>query len=298
MEIYLAAAENGFAFRVLNWMRYPYRLCSYYSIVKAGALKDGKRKRPDEMLESAQDGSKWIMDSGLFSFMFGAEKGKLTTYDDFRSYALRYVETMHAWDWKHCIVECDTQRLLGVEDTYKLREDVFDKCGFEVMYVWHEPCGVGALDTAQYTERDRIALSVPEIRQLLGSATTGGVKTKQALIHLLSKCYGKGPKVHLLGNTEAALLKLRADSCDSSSWIYAVTYGKGTIFTNGRVRQISIHSPKWKAWMDWVATVEPEAWKLAGESSDVDMYQRVLASAKSYQMMINYTHGDDPWQLQ
>lgn len=289
MQIYLAAAENDYATKVLHWMRYPYRLCSYYNI---------GTKRPDELLEHAKDGSDWIMDSGLFSLMFGAKKGTLTTYEEFREYALRYVQTMHDWEWQHAIVECDTQKLLGVEETYRLREDVFDKCGLEVIYVWHLPCGVEGLESDEYLKRDRIALSVPEIRLLMGSATTGGIKTKKALLHLLGKCYGRGPKVHLLGNTEAALLQLRADSCDSSSWIYSVTYGKGTIYTNGKVRQISIHSPKWHSWMEWVSTNEPEAWARCETMKDPIMHKRVLASAKSYQMMVNNTHGDDPWVLE
>lgn len=283
MEIYLATVEGIERSKVLHRMGYPYRLCSYYNIGK---------KKPTQMLEHSRDGSKWIMDSGLFSFMFGASKGELRTYDDFRSYAMRYVDAMLDLDWKHAIVECDAQRLLGVEDTYRLRQEVFEPSGLEVIYVWHVPDGVASFEP-EYLHRKRIALSVPELRMLLANdSKSGGRRVKKAMLSLLDKCYGKGPQVHLLGNTETDLLRLPADSSDSSSWIYCVTFGKGTIYEGGRVRQVSTYSPKWRGWLEWCGKYRPDLFE--GQSRHD---QWLAASAISYELMINQTHGDDPWTL-
>lgn len=282
MEIYLAGAETIQMSRTLHQLRYPYRLCSYFHIGK---------KRPDELMEHAKDGSKWIMDSGLFSMMFGAHKNKLTTYDDFREYAQHYVQTMHDWGWEHTIVECDTQRLLGVEETYRLREEVFERCGLEVIYVWHIPCGTEALVGDAYMSRDRIALSVPEIRDVCG----GGAKTKAALIKLLSMSYRKGPKVHLLGNTEMDLLSLEADSCDSTSWLAGVRYGRGAIYGSRRIQAVSIYSPKYRKWLEWCESVEPDVYQWCQKQPDIERHRRLAASIISYRMMAQNTHGDHPW---
>lgn len=202
------------------------------------------------MLPCSQDGSEWIMDSGLFSLMFGSEKGTLTTFDDFKSYALKYVSDMAEWGWNHAIVECDIQRVLGVKETHRLRDEVFRPSGREVIYVWHIPEGEAGLRALARNEK-RIALSVPELRKELGA---GSPRLKASLIRLLKIIREEGsPRVHLLGNTERALVTLPADSGDSTSWMAAGRYGEGYIFNHDTrtAESISIYSPKWKAWRSW-----------------------------------------------
>jgi len=245
MRIFLAGADHDIYSRLLHELKYPHRLCSYYYLSTDSARQT--------VLDHAAAGGEWIMDSGLFTLMFGADKGKLTTFEHYRDYALRYVEAMHDWGWKHAIVECDVQKVLGVEETFRLREEILDKSGFEVIYVWHIPEGEDGLRKLAAT-RKRIALSVPELRAVLGNGSyRGGSLVKKALIKLLRICRESGPaQVHLLGCTESELLRLPADTADSTSWEAISRWGNGYVLKDGSLQGVSGYSPKYKAWAKWV----------------------------------------------
>lgn len=235
MNLYMACNEGVEFSRVLHALEYPYRLSSYYGL-------QGDSKDRAEIFAMSLDGSQHIMDSGLFSLMFGADKGKLTKYEDFYAYASKYVESMIKWGWQHAIVECDTQIVLGMDETFRLREEIFEKCGLDVIYVWHAPEQLDGLRemAKKYT---RIALSVPELRKY-------AVNTKSSLISLLRviRETGASPRVHLLGNTEAKYMTLPAESGDSSSWIYCQSFGIGRLYNGKSVATPSIRSPRWRAW--------------------------------------------------
>ena len=274
MKTYLAGAEVVEYARILTALRYPYRLCSYYNLLD----KADEARREVLALAAADDGAQWIMDSGLFTFMFGSDKGKLTTFEDYLEYATRYVATAHQWGWKHALVECDVQRVLGVDETHKLREQVFDNCGLEVIYVWHIPEGEDGLRKLAAT-KSRIALSVPELRQVLGTGPSGGMKVRSALVHLLRICREAGPaRVHLLGNTEAELMKLPADSSDSTSW-EAGRFGDGYLYTSGTIKGASIYSAKWLAWEQWCKDEWPTEMLRIGEQCKTVAQQRYLTAA-------------------
>ncbi len=224
MRIFLAGSESVDHSEVLAALKYPYRLCSYL------AMRDGEKSR-QAILQYANDGSEWIMDSGLFSFMFGSRKGELKTRQDYWAYAERYLREADEWHWPHVIVECDVQRVLDVGTCNDLRDQLFRKSGREVMYVWHLPEGEGGLRELASREL-RIALSVPELRAVYsGGGFSGGQKVRAALIRLLAIIRESdgpaGQQVHLLGNTERVLLTLPADTCDSTSWIAAGQWGIG-----------------------------------------------------------------------
>lgn len=260
MDLFLAGADSYEKSITLKLFDYPHRLASYYY------LKDNPKR--DEILAwSREAGSTWIMDSGLYSLMFGSEQGTLTTFEQAREYTERYLATMLEWKWQHAIVECDVQRLLGVEQCQRLREDYFHKYPGEVIYVWHLPDGEDRLRqmAAQYS---RIALSVPELRAFL-SVNSGGKSgdVRKALVKLLSITRESGPaKVHLLGCTEGKLLDLPADTGDSTSWIAAGTWGKGKIPVGIHMETVQIYSPKYAAWLKWLQG-HPR-WKTSFEALD------------------------------
>lgn len=250
MDLYLAGADSWEKSITLDLFKYPHRLASYHYL----------RQNPkvDDILAMARtSASSWIMDSGLYSLMFGSEQGTLTTMEQAVEYTEKYLETMRTWDWQHVIVECDVQRLLGVEQCQRLREDYFEKyeaeTGREVMYVWHLPDGEQRLREMAAKYR-RIALSVPELRAFLSVAAghpSGAIRS--ALIKLLSIIRKSGEaKVHLLGCTEGKLLDLPADTGDSTSWIAAGTWGKGKIVSGTHLETVSIYSPKYAAWIAYL----------------------------------------------
>lgn len=257
MKIFLALTADAKYPLVPHELRYPYRLCSYFY------LQDEPPKVLKLHLETQQDpGSEWIMDSGLFSYMFGAAKGQLKGYDDFKRYACTYVEKMHKWGWKHAIVECDAQRILGIDATNKLRDEVFRQSGFEVIYTWHIPEGEdGLLELAK--REKRLALSVPEFRQVSGGGAQATGQVKKMILRGLSiiRKAGTNPRVHLLGNTENKLVTMPADSCDSSTWTSAARWGFGQLYDHEKrqLGQASIYSPKWRVWREWCFDHFPNA---------------------------------------
>lgn len=248
MKVFLALTASSQYPLIPHFLKYPFRLCSYFY------LRDEPPNVLDIHLETQHDDAEWIMDSGLFSYMFGGAKGQLKGYDDFKRYASEYVEKMHKWKWKHAIVECDAQRILGVDATERLRDEVFRQSGLEVIYVWHIPEGEDGLVRLAQREK-RVALSIPEFRMVAGTGPISGTKVKMMVtrgLQLIRKA-GTEPRVHLLGNTENKLVVMPADSCDSSTWTAAGRWGFGHIFDmeKRQLAQTSIYSPKWRAWREW-----------------------------------------------
>ena len=249
MDLYLAGADSWEKSITLDIFKYPHRLASYHYLRQ-------NPKAPEILAMARQEGTSWIMDSGLYSLMFGSEQGTLTTMEQAVEYTAQYLKTMAEWDWPHVIVEADVQRLLGVDQCQKLREDFFEPyeaaTGREVMYVWHIPDGEQRLREMARKYR-RVALSVPELRACLSVAEGHESGTiRKALVKMLSIIRSEGSaKVHLLGCTESKLLDLPADTGDSTSWIAAGTWGKGKVVKGGtHLETVSIYSPKYKAWSD------------------------------------------------
>lgn len=287
MNIYLAGAENDEHAVVLRALRYPHRLASYFY------LRNRSANGIDLFLRNSNGDGDWILDSGLFSMMFGSEQQGSFDYAMLSDYAKRYVADVKAWGWKHAIVECDAQKILGVKETERLRDEVFRPSGLEVIYVWHVPDGEEALARLARTEK-RIALSIPELRIVTGGTfrNPGGLPVKKMLIRLLSIIRANGnPRVHLLGSTEQSLVDLPAESSDSTSWLGPGRWGTGILYEPefNRCRPISKFSPRWAAWraycmkryasaLDTVrASVGEERWASYGEE-----YGNLLGCVVSY----------------
>jgi hypothetical protein len=246
MRVHLASAENPEWSGLLHDLKYPFRLASYYYVAK-----DESARLP-YMMECAADGSEWILDSGLYTLMFGADKGKLKTFDQYRDYALRYREDVERWGWKHPIVECDVQRVLGMEECQRIRDEVFEDYIGEVIYVWHTPEGIEGLRKLA-REKSYIAISVPELRVIYKTPSAGGPRVKRAITELLAIIREEGnPKVHLLGCTESDLLRLPAYSADSTSWYSSGRFGTAYILERGSLKSVSAYSPKYNAWREFI----------------------------------------------
>ena len=307
MKIYLAGADHATDATMMSKMRVPNRLCSYYYVGTGG-------KSWEQVLEASQDGSDWIMDSGLFSMMFGSDKGKLTTLDDYRRYAEGYLEFVTKWKWKHAIVECDVQRVLGVEECEILRDEFFRSSSFDVIYVWHLPETVEGLKKLVARSK-RVALSVPELRyKLTGSGelddrtrvTGASAVIKKALVSLLKTCrdYGPDARIHLLGNTSDTLLRLPADSSDSTSWAAPKrwhTNGTGRMFEHGRISGHSVYSPRYQRFVGWVEQQVPEVFEYlrATITNDTTYFSArcAAASAFAYMMLAETLGGGWPEEV-
>lgn len=284
MDVYLAGCENYQFDQVLEHLEYPFRLSSYLH------FRDEAESKKRDLQRMNRTRCRRIMDSGLFSFMFGAAQGALKNFDDYLAYAKQYVAFMQQEGWRETIVECDVQKVLGVKETFRLRDEVFRPSGFEVMYVWHIPEGEDGLRELARTEK-RIALSVPELRQVY---STNEMTLWRKLLRLIKIARDAGnAKIHLLGNTVVKLLTLPADSADSTSWLSSGRFGVGYIYRpGGGLEQASIYSPKWAAWLAYAKKMIPQAYVGLGDEvyaqteKGKKYYGNCLASALAFKLLM------------
>lgn len=165
-----------------------------------------------------------IVDSGLFTLMFGAMKNKKLEKNDLYDWMRRLAqfanenEVLNA-SW----VECDSQKLVGPDETWNIREEFESLMGDrEVINVFHLEDGPDGFDRLVH-HSSYIAISVPELRinrpkdyRRITSALARRARVLKPNI-----------KVHLLGCTEPTLLAENSfvTSADSSTWLSWARYG-------------------------------------------------------------------------
>lgn len=285
MRIHLADTPISINRLIVSMMAgHPYRLVSYLYVK---SLPD-----PVATLRSLVDGDDraLIVDSGLFSFMFGSEQGKMPeTYDAYRDYTRKYLDDMAAWGLDCYLVEADTQRLLGMEATFKLREE-FKPLGERCMYVWHQPEGLDGL-VKLAKEVDFLGIGLPELRMIAsGGASAASQSTRvdkmaNDLMRRVHKACGDSPpRIHLLGCTVASLMETTlAWSCDSTSWLAGVKYGQGYLWTEKKgLHNISTRSARYKRWIEMACDANPIATDFARSQNNPDYYILCMASAYAY----------------
>lgn len=174
-----------------------------------------------------------IMDSGLFTLMFGAHAGKRTE-KEIEVWYNSLVEFVKVNDVKSTCVEVDCQKVLGVEAAWRYRKRMRDELpSTRIINVFHKEDGQKGLD--QLIEfSDYIAVSVPELRAL---------GQKDYVYKIASYIKNKKPSIdiHLLGCTEGKILKALnfCSSSDSTSWQQVNRYG-AIKYTDGK----KIHTVK------------------------------------------------------
>lgn len=179
-------------------------------------------------------GKNLMMDSGLFTMMFGSGKGKTYTKEDLLAYTDKYIGDMLAMEWPGVIVDMDVHRVLGVENVPEFRRKFEERWGIErTVFVWHVEETVEGLG-AMAKKYPYIALGIPELRIVFGK------NFKEVTLKLLKFIHATNPKckVHLLGCTQKALMENPYYfSCDSSSWLVSVRYGGVSLFQDGKLRK-------------------------------------------------------------
>ena len=165
-----------------------------------------------------------IVDSGLFTLMFGAKKDQQLEYSDLHDWACRLAQFARENHVENASwVECDSQKLVGAERTWEIRQEFEALMGDrEVINVFHLEDGEEGFD--RLVEHSRyIAISVPELR------FNRPKRYKQIASTLARRARILKPeiKIHLLGCTEPAMLADNrfVTSADSSSWLSWARYG-------------------------------------------------------------------------
>lgn len=185
-----------------------------YELFNKGKINDKKT-----IVRMAKNFNHYILDSGLFTLMFGALKGKKD-----EAYLNKWYECLTdfvLWEeYKGTMVEVDCQKVLGVEKAWEYRIKMREKVPNRIINVFHIEDGQKGLERL-IEFSDYIAISVPELR-FCGK--------KNYLNQVANFIKSKKPSIdiHLLGCTERQKLKELSfcSSSDSSSWISGIRYGQ------------------------------------------------------------------------
>lgn len=164
-----------------------------------------------------------IVDSGLFTLMFGAKKSVPKTKEFISEWMHRLVRFVQANDLDASIVEVDCQKIISPEFAWELRKEMRELLpDKEIINVFHLEDGQDGFERlCEFS--DYIAISVPELR----IAQPKGYKNTTCALARLAKRIKPDIKIHLLGCTEKDLLihNTFCTSADSSSWASSMRYG-------------------------------------------------------------------------
>ena len=252
MKLFLAGANDKNWAEVLYLSNHSNFLTTYYEHQK-GFKKDWVywyRK-------SKERGGSWIMDSGLFTMMFGAGSGKKYTETDLLNYTHRYLKDLKKINYDDYIVEMDVHKVLGLTALKKFRK-IFEK-NYPIektIFVWHiEEKEKGFRELCK--KYPYIAISIPELRIVLKGRKT----LKNAVKHLIKIANEINPniKIHLLGCTQQNLMEQKGYySCDSTSWISSGKYGNGYYWNMNTLSQLRTNSLGWDG---YAKQMQDKIWK-------------------------------------
>lgn len=176
-----------------------------------------------------------IVDSGLFTLMFGAKKGTPISEQFIIDWQDEYARTINLSGYTGSIVECDVQKVLSADFAWEMRKKFKTQVVNQIINVYHledeNPDKLIAYS-------DYIAVSIPELRIFLSKKDRYSVTQ-----YISTKAVAKGKKVHLLGCTEVEMMKKFSYcfSCDSTSWISGGRYNahKSKSYGNLTINQMS-----------------------------------------------------------
>lgn len=149
----------------------------------------------------------FLLDSGAFTFMSGAEKV------DFDKYVEGYAEFIKKWNIK-LFFELDIDSVVGLKEVERLRIKLEKLTGRKPIPVWHKARG------KEYFEY--MCKNYPYV-------AIGGIVTKEIPINkyerlfpwFIKMAHRYGAKIHALGYTNIkGLFKYNFDSVDSTAWLY------------------------------------------------------------------------------
>lgn len=236
MKMFLAGADGAEWIGRIAASGHPYMLASYYNVF----VKGGGAKRAEGWVQAVNAlGSRidLMLDSGLFTMMFGAESNVQRTEAELLDYTKVYLETVRDISFPGTIVEMDVHKVLGMESLPKFRKMFLDSWPAErTLFVWHTEEGTAGW-AAMAKRYPYIALSIPELRRL-------GLKRrtmKTGIMSMLQVARDANPsvRIHLLGNTDRDLLNMGGyTSCDSTSWMSEVRFMTSSVLYGLEPRKV------------------------------------------------------------
>lgn len=225
MNLFIAGTEQRIHRLGTMIANNPCMLSSYYH------LTGGKHKMEPTFAADLERTKKsngiHIMDSGLFTMMFGARSDRKYSEKELLDYTHRYLENMNNISFAHNIVEMDVHKVLGLSSLAKFRKIFSDQFPLErTIFVWHIEADIkGWKDMCKIYPY--VALSVPELRIVMQRKYL-----KSFIQKMIAEALTINPeiKIHLLGCTSYELLQQTGYySADSTSWQGALRWGSLTV---------------------------------------------------------------------
>lgn len=228
VKVHFAGSENYEFAYILNQAGIKYSLFTVLPFIKDrfnikwGNFQVCKKKDTYNILP--QLSKHVIMDSGLFTLMFGACRDLKPDEKFIRAYKDAIVDFVNQNKaYSLTCVECDCQKLLGTELAWQLRKQMREQLpNNRIINVFHFEDGKRGLDSLiDFSEY--IAISVPELRIVKPNTY------REDTYRIASYIKDRKPSIdiHLLGCTERAMLKQCsfATSADSTTWLQINRYG-------------------------------------------------------------------------
>jgi hypothetical protein len=218
LKVHFAGVETLPHFLCTNTAGIKYSLFTVFPFILNKIKKNAKPTFTNIPNIINNNSNHTIMDSGLFSLMFGAYKGQKDK-KFLEKWMHLIIEFINVTGYQGTYVEVDCQKVLGVDEAWNFREYLKKNVNNRLINVFHQEDGQKGLDRL-IEFSDYIALSIPELR-IIGK--------KDYTYRLANYIKNKKPNIdiHLLGCTENKLLK-ECNFCstsDSTSWLSPVRYG-------------------------------------------------------------------------
>lgn len=211
----------------------------YLAAFSGGMKKDLKKKtleecKPRYVLEtffvgenkclealSISGNDNFLLDSGAFSYMNGAQAG----LEQMNEYVNRYIAFIKKYNIKY-FFELDVDSVFGIQQVEIWRNKIENETGRQCIPVWHKSRGV------EYWKR----LCEQYSYIAIGGIVTHEIKSSEynLIRKLIDYAYKKDVKVHGLGFTKTKELhKYKFYSVDSSSYNTAASRGQQIHFFTG-----------------------------------------------------------------
>lgn len=174
-----------------------------------------------------------IIDSGLFSIMFGCDKNKPFNEKIATDWMNKYINYIRNAPFKNAsYVECDVQKKLSKETAWEFRRymkaQLPDK---QLINVYHLEDGNpdSLIEYASY-----IAISIPELKFNISRN-----EMLKLCRYITRKATNKGIKIHLLGCSDLKMLKEFSFcySCDSTNWSFQTR--TTNLFSTSQIKKVS-----------------------------------------------------------
>lgn len=226
IKVHFAGGENEAFSRILSHfggIKYSLFSPIYFVGPKLGVTPKSMKTTRVESVKFLESVNRHvIMDSGIFSLMFGSSSSPETRTEDFlEKYYDLLIQFVKDIEFQGTVVEMDVQNVLSPEKAWEFRKRLAkDLPNNRQINVFHFEDGQEGLDRL-IEFSDYIALSVPELK---------GLKKEDYTVNLAKYIKRRKPEmdIHLLGCSSRNLLKKCnfCTSADSTNWLQVNKFGQ------------------------------------------------------------------------